>query len=116
MLQGVQAFTRVCVPDFPFKWFSGNISWQERTVGLTYAEKSAAAVAAMLASAERRACQTAPLWPINVPILGSKLTAGVFNFNLILFYFIFFLEGEARQTSHPLHHHEASDCCLIFTD
>lgn len=37
---------------------------------VTYAEKSAAAVAAIAASAESRACQTAPLWPRNVPILG----------------------------------------------
>lgn len=35
-----------------------------------YAEKSAAAVAEMAASAESLACQTAPLWPRNVPILG----------------------------------------------
>ena len=35
----------------------------------TYAEKSADAVAAIVASAERRACQHAPLWPIKVPIL-----------------------------------------------
>lgn len=35
----------------------------------TYAEKSADPVAARLASEERRACQTAPLWPMKVPIL-----------------------------------------------
>ena len=35
----------------------------------TYAEKSAEAVAAMVASEERRACQQAPLWPMKVPIL-----------------------------------------------
>lgn len=41
----------------------------------TYAEKSAEPVAARVASEERRACQTAPLWPMNVPILTrvSKL-------------------------------------------
>lgn len=36
---------------------------------VTYAEKSAAAVAAIFASADKRACQTAPLWPTKVPIL-----------------------------------------------
>lgn len=36
---------------------------------MTYAEKSAAAVAAMAASADSRDCQTAPLWPRKVPIL-----------------------------------------------
>jgi len=35
-----------------------------------YAEKSAAAVAEMAASAESLACHTAPLWPRKVPILG----------------------------------------------
>lgn len=35
----------------------------------THAEKSAEPVAARLASDERRACHTAPLCPINVPIL-----------------------------------------------
>lgn len=34
-----------------------------------YAEKSAEAVAASIASEERRACQHAPLWPMKVPIL-----------------------------------------------
>ncbi len=37
--------------------------------GRLYAEKSADAVAARVASEERRACQHAPLWPMNVPIL-----------------------------------------------
>lgn len=36
----------------------------------THAEKSAAAVAEMAASADKRDCQTAPLWPRNVPILS----------------------------------------------
>lgn len=36
---------------------------------VTHAEKSAEPVAARLASDERRACHTAPLCPINVPIL-----------------------------------------------
>ena len=35
----------------------------------THAEKSAEAVAARVASVDRRACQQAPLWPIKVPIL-----------------------------------------------
>lgn len=35
----------------------------------THAEKSAAAVADMFASAESRACHTAPLCPRKVPIL-----------------------------------------------
>lgn len=35
----------------------------------THAEKSADPVAARVASGERRACQTAPLWPMKVPIL-----------------------------------------------
>lgn len=35
-----------------------------------YAEKSAEPVAARVASVERRACQTAPLWPMKVPILS----------------------------------------------
>ena len=38
--------------------------------GCTHAEKSADPVAANVASEERRACQTAPLWPMKVPILG----------------------------------------------
>ena len=37
----------------------------------TNAEKSAEAVAAIVASEERRACQQAPLWPMNVPILAK---------------------------------------------
>jgi len=37
--------------------------------GGTHAEKSADPVAAKVASGERRACQTAPLWPMKVPIL-----------------------------------------------
>lgn len=36
---------------------------------VAYAEKSAAAVAAMFASADSRDCHTAPLWPRKVPIL-----------------------------------------------
>ncbi len=44
--------------------------------GDTYAEKSAEAVAASVASEERRACQHAPLWPMNVPILCSISNAG----------------------------------------
>lgn len=55
-------------------WVSQTLLWfvrgcPRREVDATYAEKSAAAVAAMLASAESRACQTAPLWPKKVPIL-----------------------------------------------
>lgn len=37
----------------------------------TYAVKSADAVAALLAFGLSRACHTAPLWPINVPILAT---------------------------------------------
>lgn len=40
----------------------------ERMIKEIYAEKSADAVAASVASEERRACQHAPLWPMNVPI------------------------------------------------
>lgn len=36
-----------------------------------YAVKSAAAVAARVASIESRDCHTAPLWPMNVPILKA---------------------------------------------
>jgi len=36
---------------------------------VTYAEKSADPVAARFASADSRACQTAPLCPMKVPIL-----------------------------------------------
>ena len=39
----------------------------------TYAEKSAEAVAAIEAQSEIRACQTAPLCPMNVPILDLLL-------------------------------------------
>lgn len=39
------------------------------TCTCTYAEKSAAAVAAMVASVDSLACHTAPLWPRKVPIL-----------------------------------------------
>ena len=42
----------------------------------TYAEKSAEAVAASVASEERRACQHAPLWPMKVPILCRISSAG----------------------------------------
>lgn len=42
--------------------------------GFAYAEKSAAAVAEMAASAESLACHTAPLWPRNVPILGVDVS------------------------------------------
>lgn len=38
-----------------------------------YAVKSAEAVAALEASGLNLACQTAPLWPMKVPILGGKL-------------------------------------------
>jgi hypothetical protein len=46
-------------------------------VGPAYAEKSAAAVAEMAASAESLACHTAPLWPRNVPILDGDVSACV---------------------------------------
>ena len=39
-----------------------------------YAVKSADAVAALLAFGLSRACHTAPLWPINVPILVTVST------------------------------------------
>lgn len=42
-----------------------------RTGGTTYAVKSADAVAALLAFGLNLACHTAPLWPINVPILAA---------------------------------------------
>lgn len=45
--------------------------------GFAYAEKSAAAVAEMAASAESLACHTAPLWPRNVPILGVDVSGWV---------------------------------------
>lgn len=45
-------------------------------VSHTLAEKSAAAVADMAASADSRACQTAPLWPRNVPILDGVQIGG----------------------------------------
>lgn len=58
--------------------FSGveiSISWCEIGLGdFAYAEKSAAAVAEMAASAESLACHTAPLWPRNVPILGFDVS------------------------------------------
>lgn len=50
--------------------------------GITYAEKSADPVAARVASEERRACQTAPLWPMNVPIL--LLVSDVMNLRVML--------------------------------
>lgn len=43
--------------------------------GVTYAVKSADAVAAFEASGLNLACQTAPLWPMNVPILFGQLRA-----------------------------------------
>ncbi len=56
---------------------------------VAYAEKSAEAVAAKLASLERRACQQAPLWPMNVPILsGVSLSHST----------IFFLATETHQS------------------
>lgn len=47
--------------------------WEVGWGDFAYAEKSAAAVAEMAASAESLACHTAPLWPRNVPILGLML-------------------------------------------
>ena len=49
---------------------------RERMTEEAYAEKSAEAVAASVASEERRACQHAPLWPMKVPILCCISSAG----------------------------------------
>ena len=49
---------------------------RERKTEEAYAEKSAEAVAASVASEERRACQHAPLWPMKVPILRCISSAG----------------------------------------
>lgn len=60
VLESMKTFTTVGVPDFTI----GLLEESTRVPmdnGWTYAEKSAAAVAAMFASAEIRACHTAPL-------------------------------------------------------
>lgn len=49
-------------------YFVSNVRSNEG-IAVTYAEKSAAAVAAMFASTDSRDCHTAPLWPRKVPIL-----------------------------------------------
>jgi hypothetical protein len=56
-------------------WFLG---------GFAYAEKSAAAVAEMAASAESLACHTAPLWPRNVPILELVLVCWLCSLGLVV--------------------------------
>lgn len=45
------------------------------TCDKTYAVKSAEAVAALEASGLNLACQTAPLWPMKVPILYELSSA-----------------------------------------
>lgn len=67
MLKCVEALASVGVPNFAVLVRKSACA-QARESG-AYAEKSADAVAAIVASDERRACQHAPLWPINVPIL-----------------------------------------------
>ena len=49
--------------------FKREITIEQEPECNTYAEKSADPVAAIVASAESLACQTAPLWPRKVPIL-----------------------------------------------
>lgn len=75
VLQRVKALACVRVPDLTARVVSrmNASSLIDHGCSRTYAEKSAAAVAAMLAFADRRACHTAPLCPINVPILDSRL-------------------------------------------
>ena len=51
----------------------------------TYAEKSADPVAASVASVDRRACQTAPLWPMNVPILQVVSSSQCLSWNRITY-------------------------------
>jgi hypothetical protein len=67
----VQAFTCVGVPDFAGGGENGLVNGVVlgACLGVAYAEKSAAAVAEIAASADSLACHTAPLWPRNVPIL-----------------------------------------------
>lgn len=69
--------------------------------GGAHAEKSADAVAAKVASEERRACQHAPLWPMKVPILThvSKQVAPS--------------QTERTEPTNPRSLHlVAWDCCL----
>lgn len=59
VLECMKTFTTVGIPDFTIDLLEEKST--EIMVDSTYAEKSAAAVAAMFASAESRACHTAPL-------------------------------------------------------
>lgn len=74
VLQCVQTFACVGVPDLAVSGVEISISLWGMVWGFPYAEKSAAAVAEMAASAESLACHTAPLWPRKVPILGSDVS------------------------------------------
>lgn len=68
------ASIRLCrYPRLCWWWEEGGLVYSVfwGMFGVAYAEKSAAAVAEMAASAESLACHTAPLWPRNVPILDS---------------------------------------------
>lgn len=66
----VAACAGIRLYTYPKLFCTGLVSWAGiGDLGWAYAEKSAAAVAEMAASAESLACQTAPLWPRNVPIL-----------------------------------------------
>lgn len=69
MLKSMEAFPRMGIPDLAGEAVISFANTVTKMKGVTYAEKSADPVAARVASDERRACQTAPLWPIKVPIL-----------------------------------------------
>ena len=71
----MQAFACVGVPYLAVSGVGVSLSlWEIVWEDFAYAEKSAAAVAEMAASAESLACHTAPLWPRNVPILGFDVS------------------------------------------
>ena len=90
MLESVEAFTGVSVPDLAVKKTMLALVVND-TGKKAYAEKSAEAVAARVASLERRACQHAPLWPMKVPILSP--------INGLASY-----DGSGPLTSHQSHH------------
>ena len=74
MLKTVQKLASVCVPNLP-EMRDGLVRLCATEKDKTYAVKSADAVAALEASGLSLACQTAPLWPMNVPILQASLLA-----------------------------------------
>lgn len=70
MLESIKELAGVGIPDFPA---NGLVELSQRQVIVgAYAVKSAEAVAALEASGLNLACQTAPLCPMKVPILGEK--------------------------------------------